>query len=102
MKNEYKIIKDKGFIWKRYGTYTIEKKIIYDNGQIEYRYRTFIPFRDGDINKVELDKLDFPKPITADEWEKLSPEYRKAWCNGTLTKELHDELEYLRAKEGVM
>ena len=101
MKNEYKIVKDKDFIGKRYETYTIEKKITYDNGETEFRYKTFIPFRDGDINKVDLDTLDFPKPITADEWEKLSPEYRKAWITGTMTKELHDELKNLRAKEGV-
>lgn len=57
--------------------------------------------RDGDINKVDLDSLDFPKPITQKEWEQLSEEYHKAWIRGNMTKELSEELDRLRAKESV-
>ena len=102
IKTKYKVIKDKDFIGKRYDTYTIEKTLIYDNGEIETRYRTFIPFRDGDINKINLNTLDFPNPITQKEWEQLSEEYRKAWTNGTMTKKLCKELENLRLKEAVL
>lgn len=103
-KTEYTIIKDKDFIGKRYETYTIEKKITHSNGKVEIRTRAFIPFRDGDINKINLDELVFLEPITPEEWEKLSPEYRKAWCNGTLTKELCEEREEVlrKMKEGVI
>ena len=103
-KTEYTITKDKDFIGKRYETYTIEKKIMHSNGKVEIRTRVFIPFRDGDINKINLDKLHFPEPFTAEEGEKLSPEYRKAWCNGTLTKELCKEREEVlrKMKEGVV
>ena len=102
-RTEYTITKDKDFIGKRCETYTIEKKIIHSHGKVETRTRIFIPFRDGDINKINLDELDFPEPITSEEWEKLSPEYRKAWCNGTLTKELCKERDELlrKMKEGV-
>lgn len=100
-KIEYKVEKDKEFVGQRYETYTIEKKIIYSSGDVEIRTKVFIPFRDGDINKVDFDKLDFPKPITSKEWEMLSEEYRKAWINGTMTKELCKELENLRLEEGV-
>ena len=102
-KTEYTITKDKDFIGKRYRTYTIEKKIIHSNGKVEIRTRVFIPFRDGDINKIIFNELDFPEPITPEEWEKLSLEYRKAWCNGTLTKELCEEREKVlrKMKEGV-
>lgn len=101
MKNEYKVEKDKEIKGQRCETYTIEKIITYDNGEKETRIITFIPSRDGDINKIDLDKLDFPKPITQKEWEMLSQEYHKAWTNGTMTKELSEELENLRMKEGV-
>lgn len=101
IKTKYKVIKDKDFIGKRYDTYTIKKTLIYDNGETETRYRTFIPFRDGDINKIDLKTLDFPKPITQKEWEQLSEEYRKAWINGRMTKELCKELETLRLKGDV-
>ena len=94
-RTEYTITKDKDFIGKRCESYTIEKKIIHSYGKVETRTRIFIPFRDGDINKINLDELDFPEPITSEEWEKLSPEYRKAWCNGTLTKELCKERDEL-------
>lgn len=100
-KIEYKIEKDKDILGQRYETYTIQKNIIYDNGKTEVRYRTFIPFRDGDINKINLDMLDFPKPITQEEWEKLSPEYHKAWIKGTMTNEVSEEFENLRLKEGI-
>lgn len=100
-KIEYKIEKNKEIIGQRYETYTIQKNITYDNGKTETRYRVFIPFRDGDINKIDLDMLDFPKPITQEEWKKLSPEYHKAWIRGTMTKELSKELEKLRLKEGI-
>lgn len=98
---EYKIEKDKDFIGKRYESYTVEKIIKYDNGEVEYRYRTVFPHIDGDIYKINLDKLAFPKPITHEEWNKLSPEYHKAWLNGTMTDELCKELENLREEEGV-
>lgn len=100
-KIEYKIEKNKEIIGQRYETYTIQKNITYDNGKTETRYRVFIPFRDGDINKIDLDMLDFPKPITKEEWEKLSSEYQKAWIRGTMTKELSEEFENLRLKEGI-
>ena len=98
METKYKITKSNDPFQARYDIYDIEKTIIYDNGETEKRYKTWIPFRDGDINKVNLDTLDFPKPIAQEEWEMLSPEYRKAWCNGTMTKELNKELEKLRNK----
>lgn len=79
VKNEYKVIKDKGFVGQKYSTYTIEKKIIYDNGETEIRHKVFIPARDGKIKEVDFDKLDFPKPITHEEWLKLPIEYRKKW-----------------------
>lgn len=88
IKSEYKITKDKDFIGKRYDTYTIEKILIYDNGEKEHRYRVWIPFRDGDINKVDLTTLDFPQPIIQEEWEQLPQEYRTAWIKGTMTEEL--------------
>lgn len=88
IKTSYKVTKDKDFIGQRYETYTIEKTLIYDNGEKEYRYKTWIPFRDGDINKVNLNTLAFPKPITQDEWEQLPQEYRIAWIRGTMTEEL--------------
>ena len=88
IKKEYKITKDIGFIGKRYKTYTIEKKITYDNGETETRIRSFIPLRDGDIEKVNLDELEFQKSITTDEWDELPEEYRKAWIRGTMTEEI--------------
>lgn len=100
-KIEYKVEKDKEFVGQRYETYTIEKKITYSSGDVEIRTKVFIPFRDGDINKVDFDKIDFPKPITSKEWEQLSEEYHKAWINGTMTEELCKELEKLRLEEGV-
>ena len=100
MENKYKITKSKDPFQARYDIYDIEKTIIYDNGKTEKRYKTWIPSRDGDINKIDFDTLDFPKPITHEEWKQLSPEYRKAWCNGTMTKELNKELENLRSKVG--
>lgn len=100
-KNEYKITKDKDIFGQRYETYSIEKIITHDNGEVEKRYRVWIPFRDGDITKVDLNKLEFQKPITTEEWNQLSREYQKAWLNGTLTEELCQELRELRAKEGV-
>lgn len=99
---EYKIEKDKDFIGKRYESYTVEKKITYDNGKVEHRYRTVFPYIDGDIDKIDLDTLDFPKTITHEEWEKLSLEYHKAWLNGTMTEKLCKELENLRVREGVV
>lgn len=88
IETSYKITKDEGFIGKRFDTYTIEKTLILDNGKKEFRYKTWIPFRDGDINKVNLDTLIFPKPITEDEWVQLPQEYRTAWLKGTMTEEL--------------
>lgn len=87
-KVSYKIIKDKEFIGKRYETYTIEKKIIWDNGEIEKRYITFIPFRDGNIEQINLDTLIFPKPISEEEWRQLPNEYRTAWIKGNMTEEV--------------
>lgn len=71
MRTEYKITKDIGFTGQRFDTYTIEKAVIKDNGEKEFSYRTWIPFRDGDIDKVDLDTLEFQKPITQDEWKQL-------------------------------
>lgn len=102
IKNDYIITKDNDFLGQRYETYTVEKIITYRNGETERRVRVIIPAIDGDINKIDLDKLEFKKPISSEEWEKLSPEYRKAWCNGTMTKELAEELEILRKKERVI
>lgn len=99
-KIEYKITKDKGFVGQRCESYTIEKKIICANGETETRLRSFISFRDGDINKVNLDTLDFPKSITQNEWKQLSQEYHTAWLKGIMTKELCRELEELRQREG--
>lgn len=50
---------------------------------------------------VDLDSLDFPKPITQEEWEQLSENYHKAWLRGSMTKELSEELNRLRANESV-
>lgn len=85
---EYKVEKDKDFISKRYETYTIEKKVIYDNGKTESRFITFIPFRDGDIKQIDLNTLKFPKPITEEEWKQLPKEYKTAWLKGTMTEEI--------------
>jgi hypothetical protein len=100
-KIKYEIVKDKDFIGKRYESYTVEKIITHSNGKVESRYKVIFPHIDGNINKLNLDELDFPKPITSDEWERLSIEYRNAWLNGTLTKELSNELYNLRMEEGV-
>ena len=59
------------------------------------------PHIDGNINEINLDELYFPKPITPEEWKQLSEEYHKAWIRGSMTKELSEELERLRAKENV-
>ena len=99
-KIKYKVEKDKNFYGKRFKSYTVEKIITYDNGEVEHRYRTIFPSIDGRINTINFNKLGFPKPITQEEWKKLSPEYRKAWCNGTLTKALAKELNDLRMKAG--
>lgn len=77
-KVEYKIEKDKDFIGKRYESYSVEKIIRNNDGKIEHRYRTIFPHIDGDINKINLNKLYFPRTIIYEEWKKLSPEYRKA------------------------
>lgn len=53
------------------------------------------------INQTELKISEPQEPITPEEWEKLSPEYKKAWYNGSLTQELYEELKKLRLKEGV-
>ena len=63
--------------------------------------RTLFPHIDGNIDEIDLDKLLFQKPITPEEWEQLSEEYHKAWFRGSMTKELSEELERLRAKESV-
>lgn len=102
IKTSYKITKDKGFL-ESWGTYTIEKTLILENGEKEIRHKTWIPFRDGDINKVNLDTLIFPKPITEDEWVQLPQEYRTAWLKGTMTEELSkyglSVLQQIREKE---
>lgn len=95
IKNEYKIIKDKDYIGKRFGTYTIEKTIIYANGKTETRLRSFIPIRDGNINKVNLDDLYFPITITHEEMKQLPEKYNKAWIEGTLTKEMSERMQEL-------
>lgn len=97
-KIEYQIKKDKDFIGKRYDSYTVEKITISEEGNVEHLYRVLFPHVDGEIDKINFDKLYFPIPITQEEWEQLSPEYRKAWCNGTLTKELCEEREQLLKK----
>lgn len=101
-KVEYKIKKDKDFIGKRYESYTVEKIITKEDGEVEHLYRTIFPHIDGKINKIDLDKIYFPKPITQKEWEQLSEEYHKAWINGKMTKKLCKELEDLRMKEGAI
>lgn len=101
-KIKYKITKDKDFIGKRFESYTIEKIITNDDEEKECLYRIWFPFIDGDISKANLDEIYFPKPITNEEWQKLSPEYRKSWINGAMTEELHKELDELRLKEGVI
>lgn len=53
------------------------------------------------INQTELKISEPQEPITPEEWEKLSSEYKKAWCNGSLTQKLYEELKNLRLKEGV-
>ncbi len=95
LKIEYKITKDEDFIGKRFETYTIEKIITYVNGDVETRRRTFIPFRDGDINKINLDDLYFPITITQEEFKQLPEEYDKAWMEGTLTKEMSEKMQEL-------
>ena len=95
IKNEYMVTKDKDFIGKRFKTYTIEKTITYANGEIETRLRSFIPFRDGDINTVNLDDLYFPITITQEEIKQLPEEYDKAWMRGTLTKEMSEKMQEL-------
>ena len=94
-KVEYKVKKDKDFIGKRFETYTIEKTITYANGEIETRYRSFIPVRDGDINTVNLDELYFPITITQEEFEQLPKEYDEAWIKGTLTKVMSEKMQEL-------
>ena len=101
-KIEYKVEKDKDFIGKTYESYTVEKIITKDNGEIEHLYRTLFPHIDGNVNEIDFDKVYFPKPITQKEWKQLSEEYYKAWINGTMTKELCKELENLRLEEGVV
>ena len=93
IKNEYKITKDKDFLGKRFETYTIEKNITYENGETEKRYRIFIPFRDGNIEKVNLNDLYFPITITQEEFKQLPKEYNKAWMQGTLTKEMSEKMQ---------
>lgn len=100
-KIEYKIEKDNDFIGKRYESYTVEKHIIYDNGETEIRTRVVFPHIDGELTEENLNKLVFQKSITEEEWQQLSQEYRSAWINGTMTDELCKELETLRQKEGV-
>lgn len=95
IKNEYKITKDNDFLGKRFETYTIEKTIIYANGETETRLRSFIPCRDGNINTVNLDNLYFPITITQEEFRKLPEEYDKAWMKGTLTKEMSEKMQEL-------
>lgn len=94
-KVKYKIEKDKEFKGKRFETYTIEKTITYANGETEIRLRSFIPFRDGDINTVNLDDLYFPITITQEEIKQLPEEYDKAWMRGTLTKEMSKKIQEL-------
>lgn len=94
-KIKYKITKDKDFIGKRFETYTIEKIITYANGEVETRYRIFIPFFDGNIKRVNLDDLYFPIIITQEEFEQLPEEYDKAWMKGTLTKEMSEKMQEL-------
>ena len=95
LKTEYKITKDNNIFTKMYDMYNIEKTIIYDNGEKETRYRTFIPFQDGDIHKVNLDDLYFPITITQEEMKQLPKEYDKAWIIGTLTKEMSEKMQEL-------
>lgn len=79
VKNEYKIIKDNDFIGKIYNSYTIEKIITYDNGKTEQLLRSFFPHIDGNINKIDLDSLYFPKTMTNKEWNNMTPQQRYDW-----------------------
>lgn len=92
-KIEYKVIKDKDFIGKRFNSYTIEKTITYADGDKETRLRSFIPCRDGDINRINLDNLYFPVSVSYDEWQQLPEEYNRAWLKGTITKEMSEDIE---------
>lgn len=89
-KVEYKIIKDKDFIGRRYESYTVEKIITYDNGKIEHLHRTLFPHIDGKIENINLDDIYFPPVITSEEWNLLPETYRKAWINGTMTEEMKE------------
>ena len=79
MKNEYKIQKDKDFTGKRYESYTVEKIITHDNGEVEHRYRVIYPHIDGKIDTIDFEELEFPKPITTEEWDNMPRETRKKW-----------------------
>ena len=79
MKIEYIKTKDKDFIGKRFKSWTIEKRITYDNGEVEHFYRVVFPHIDGDIEKIDLDKLYFPKTMTNEEWENMPPKEKYNW-----------------------
>ena len=79
MRIEYIKTKDKGYVGKRFNSWTIEKRITYDNGKTEHLYKTIFPHIDGDIEKIELDKLDFPKPMTNEDWDNMSPKEKYDW-----------------------
>ncbi len=95
LRNEYKVTKSNDSFQARYDIYDIEKTITYDNGEIETRTRVFIPFRDGDINKVNFDDLYFSPSISQEEWKQLPEEYNKAWFKGTFTQSMCEEVERL-------
>jgi hypothetical protein len=101
-KIEYKVEKNKDFTGKRYESYTVEKIITHDNGKVEHLHRVLFPHIDGKIDEINLEDIYFQNPITQDEWEKLSPEYHKAWLNGIMTEELSNELENLRLQEDIL
>lgn len=95
IKTEYKITKNNDIFAQMYDTYTIEKIITYDNREKETRIRTFIPSRDGNINKIDLNSLYFPITINYEEWKQLPKKYNDAWIKGKITKTMSKEIEKL-------
>lgn len=80
IKNEYKVEKCNNESWIRFESYLITKTITYDNGETEQRTRLFYPHLEGEIEKVNLDKLEFKKTMTQEEFKQMPLEYQRNWC----------------------